>query len=202
MKEIVIASHNLDKVREFNQIIQDPEIRFVSASQKGLTEPIPETGKTYQDNAEIKARAVFDQVGGLVLADDSGLSIDALDGFPGLYSARFAGELTGYPDKIKRLIELLEGTPESEWQAYFHCSIVFIDATGTSHHFEGEQRGRLIREARGTNGFGYDPVFFVPELGLTNAELTDSEKHERSHRGQALRAWYRFFKEQLKEERP
>lgn len=189
--KIILASHNPDKVKEFAEILQTDDIVFEPLDALGDHREIAETGKSYRENAELKARAAYDYFRRPVLADDSGLSVDVLDGFPGIYSARFAGRKTTYPDKISRLWELLAEYPQEEWQASFICSLCYLNAAGQSFFYEGQVRGLIIPELRGKNGFGYDPVFYLPELGLTTAELSPSVKHRYSHRGRALRAWYR-----------
>lgn len=121
-----------------------------------------------------------------MLADDSGLAIDVLDGAPGIYSARFAGEKAGYPEKFKRLYELLAPYPPSDWVCHFICAIALIRPDGTEQTVRGEVTGLISPVSRGTNGFGYDPIFFLPERGLSMAELDPEEKNRISHRGQAL----------------
>ena len=184
--KIIIASHNKDKIREFREIIGDPRIQLISMREAGFTEEIPEPGHSYAENAEIKARAVFNALGGRVLADDSGLSVDALGGYPGIYSARFAGEHTAYKEKCERLWALLRDVPEESWTAAFHCALCYIDLSGRLRRYERQVPGRIIRERRGKNGFGYDPIFYLEDRGLTNAELPTAEKNARSHRGLAL----------------
>ncbi len=189
--EIIIASNNQDKIREFREIIQSKDINFLSLAECGFTDTIVEGGKTYRENAEIKAKAVFSRLKKPVLADDSGLSVDVLDGYPGIYSARFAGESANYKTKIEHLHDLLSPYPKDEWTASFVCSLCYINQAGDLFHFEERVQGLLIDEMRGQNGFGYDPIFYLPELGLTNAEIPAAEKHARSHRGLALRAWHK-----------
>lgn len=198
--KIIIASHNKDKIREFREIIGDPRIQLISMREAGFTEEIPEPGHSYAENAEIKARAVFNALGGRVLADDSGLSVDALGGYPGIYSARFAGEHTAYKEKCERLWALLRDVPEESWTAAFHCALCYIDLSGRLRRYERQVPGRIIRERRGENGFGYDPIFYLEDLGLTNAELPTAEKNARSHRGLALRDWYHDIELELKAE--
>lgn len=195
--KIIIASHNKDKIREFREIIGDPQIQLISMREAGFTEEIPEPGHSYAENAEIKARTVFEALGGRVLADDSGLSVDALGGYPGIYSARFAGEHTAYREKCERLWALLRNVPEENWTAAFHCALCYIDPSGRLHHYERQVPGRIIRERRGENGFGYDPIFYLEDRGLTNAELPSAEKNARSHRGLALLDWYRDIEQEL-----
>lgn len=186
---VVLASHNPDKLKEFEQILQLNDLELVSQSSLGLLDPVEETGKTYRENALIKARAAYDRFNLPVLADDSGLSVDLLDGYPGIYSARFAGEETSYPDKMLYLWDLLRSYPQSDWTAAFICAICFIDPQGTAHFYEGKQQGMILPEVRGHNGFGYDPIFQGLGSNLTNAELDPGEKHARSHRGKALKAF-------------
>lgn len=198
--KIIIASHNKDKIREFREIIGDPRIQLISMREAGFTEEIPEPGHSYAENAEIKARAVFNALGGRVLADDSGLSVDALGGYPGIYSARFAGEHTAYKEKCERLWALLRDVPEESWTAAFHCALCYIDLSGSLRRYERQVPGRIIRERRGENGFGYDPIFYLEDRCLTNAELPTAEKNARSHRGLALRDWYHDIELELKAE--
>lgn len=198
--KIIIASHNKDKIREFREIIGDPRIQLISMREAGFTEEIPEPGHSYAENAEIKARAVFNALGGRVLADDSGLSVDALGGYPGIYSARFAGEHTAYKEKCERLWALLRDVPEESWTATFHCALCYIDLSRRLRRYERQVPGRIIRERRGENGFGYDPIFYLEDRGLTNAELPTAEKNARSHRGLALRDWYHDIELELKAE--
>lgn len=186
---VVLASHNPDKLKEFEQILQLDDLELVSQSSLGLVDPVEETGKTYRENALIKAQAAYDRFGLPVLADDSGLSVDLLDGYPGIYSARFAGEETSYPDKMVRLWELLKPYPQEDWTGAFICAICFIDQAGEPHFYEGKQLGLILPEARGKNGFGYDPIFLGEGSELTNAELDPAEKHAHSHRGKALNAF-------------
>lgn len=193
---IILATHNSDKVREFHEIIPDPEIEWIKMSDVGFRDEIVENGKSYRENAEIKARAVFNALGGPVVADDSGLSVDALHGYPGIYSARFAGIETEYKDKIAILQRLLQEIPAQERTAAFHCAICYINEKAEVFHYEATVKGLIIDEMRGENGFGYDPVFYLPDLGKTTAEISCEDKNKRSHRGIALRAWYRDWKKE------
>lgn len=195
--EIIIATHNRDKVREFHEILEAPILHFLSLADLGFDEEIPEDGTSYKANAQIKARTVHQQFGGFVLADDSGLSVDCLDGFPGIYSARFAGEKTNYKNKIERLWALMDEVPDEKKSrnAAFHCAICFIDPEGREYLYEREFKGLIADEMKGQNGFGYDPIFYLPEYGKTAAELLPEEKHRISHRGLALRDWFKDFQE-------
>ena len=191
--EIVLATHNPDKVKEFHEILQDPTISFISLHALGLDQEVEETGLSYQENSDIKAQAAFKQVHRPVLADDSGLSVDVLDGYPGVYSARFAGAHTSYQDKITRLWELLKPFPPESWTATFYCSLTYISASGKTYHYQRTVDGILLPERRGDHGFGYDPIFYIPSLGKTTAELESQQKHQISHRGLALKAWHQDF---------
>ncbi|HAL74184.1 MAG TPA: non-canonical purine NTP pyrophosphatase, RdgB/HAM1 family [Clostridiales bacterium] len=186
--DVILATKNCDKVREIREILPDSRIRFMTMTEAGCDAEIIEDGDSFQANALIKARAVHQLTGGYVLADDSGLAVDLLDGAPGIFSARFAGEQASYPEKIARLHDLLATWPPEQWDASFICAMALIRPDGEERVFTGECRGRIATEPRGENGFGYDPVFLLPERGLTTAELSNEEKHSISHRGQALRA--------------
>lgn len=195
--KIVLASDNQDKIREFRQILQDPPWQICPMRQAGFQGLISENGTTYAENALIKARSVFRQTGGLVLADDSGLSIDVLDGSPGLYSARFAGIDADYPTKIARLYEWLQPWPPERWTAQFICVIAAVFPDGTEQTVTGIVRGLIARQPQGSGGFGYDPIFWLPEHACTMAQLDDAGKHHLSHRGQALRAMARVLLDRL-----
>lgn len=162
--------------------------------EAGIETDTVEDGKTYEENALIKARAVAAAAGELVLADDSGLEIDYLGKEPGVYSARYLGEDTPYSIKNAELIRRLEGVPEEERTARFVCAIAAVLPDGREITVRAAIEGRIGYEEKGSNGFGYDPIFYVPEFGKTTAELTEEEKNQVSHRGKALR----LMKEELK----
>lgn len=185
---ITIATGNRDKVSEIREIISSDKLQWQTMSDAGFSDVIIEDGNSYISNALIKARTVHKAVGGWVLADDSGLSVDVLDGAPGIYSARFAGENAEYKDKIARLHEMLEPWPVSEWSAAFVCAIALISPDGREWTVKAESAGMISQKAAGTNGFGYDPIFYVPEFACTMAEMSPSQKHDISHRGRALRS--------------
>ena len=147
---------------------------------------VEETGCTYAENAEIKALSALSSTGLVCISDDAGLEIDALDGQPGVYSKRFLGEKTSFPEKMKRIIELLNETPDEERGCRFRCAVVIAAPDGTVIHCEGVCEGRIAREIKGEYGFGYDPIFLLPEIGLHMAELEPEQKHLISHRGRAL----------------
>ena len=185
---LILATDNTDKIKEFLDLTDDTEFKLVGMRAAGFSGDIIEDGLTYEANALIKARAVHRQLGGWVIADDSGLSVDVLDGAPGIYSARFAGESATYPDKIAQLHAWLKPYPPDTWTAAFICAIAVIDPEGHESTVRGECRGRIAPQALGSNGFGYDPIFFVPEYGMTMAELDPALKNQISHRARAMAA--------------
>ena len=186
-KRIVFATGNAGKMREIREILSDLELEVVSMKEIGIDIPIEEDGITFEENALIKARAVAGQCGEIVLADDSGLEVDYLNGDPGIYSARYMGEETPYSIKNAAIIERLAGVPDEKRTARFVCAIAAVFPDGQELVTLGEIQGRIDYEEKGKNGFGYDPIFYVPEFGKTTAELTDEEKNSISHRGRALR---------------
>jgi XTP/dITP diphosphohydrolase len=183
---LILATDNEDKIKEFLDLTQDTEFQLIGMRAAGFTGDIVEDGLTYEENALIKARAVHRQLGGWVIADDSGLSVDALDGAPGIYSARFAGESATYPDKIAQLHAWLMPFPPETWTAAFICAIAVIDPDGHESTVRGECHGRIAPKALGNNGFGYDPIFYVPEYERTMAQLDPAVKNQISHRARAL----------------
>lgn len=193
-KKIVFATGNAGKMREIREIFADMEVEVCSMKELGIHIPIEENGRTFEENAVIKAKAVAKACGEIVLADDSGLEIDYLNKEPGIYSARYMGEETPYSVKNANLVERLKGVPKSQRTARFVCAIAAIFPDGEIRTTKGVIEGRIGDGEKGTNGFGYDPIFYVPELGKTTAELSNNEKNEISHRGKALRE----MKEELK----
>lgn len=190
MNRIVFATGNAGKIREIREILQDIPLPVVSMREAGIDVDVEENGETYEQNALIKARAVAALASpeDIVMADDSGLEIDYLNKEPGVYSARYLGETTSYRVKNHNLIERLEGVPEEKRTARFVCVIAAVLPDGTELTTRGVIEGRIGYEERGVGGFGYDPIFQVPEFGKSTAELTEEEKNEVSHRGRALRA--------------
>ena len=188
MKKIIFATGNEDKMREIRQIMGDMPVEILSMKQAGVSADIVEDGTTFEENALIKARAIAEITKEIVLADDSGLEIDALNKEPGIYSARYMGEDTSYHVKNRNLISRLEGVEEEKRTARFVCAIAAAFPDGEAVTTVGTIEGRIAYEEKGENGFGYDPIFFVPEFGCTTAELSDEEKNKISHRGNALRA--------------
>lgn len=186
-RKVVFATGNAGKMKEIREILKDLDCEVCSMKEMGIDIPIEENGKTFEENAVIKAEAVAAACGEIVLADDSGLEIDYLNGEPGIYSARYMGEDTPYSIKNANLIERLKGVPEDLRGARFVCVIAAVFPDGEVVSTYGEVKGRIAHSERGSNGFGYDPVFFLPEFGRTTAELSDHEKNSISHRGEALR---------------
>lgn len=183
---IVFATGNVGKVKEIQMIMADTGMEVVSMKEAGITIDIEEDGKTYEENAMIKARAVAQYTDAIVMADDSGLEIDYLDKEPGIYSARYMGEDTPYSVKNANLIERLNGVPDEKRTARFVCAIAAVLPDGTGLTTRATIEGRIDYEEKGSHGFGYDPIFYVPQFGKTTAELTEEEKNQVSHRGKAL----------------
>lgn len=192
---IVFATGNVGKMREIRMIMEDMGMEILSMKEIGINPDIVEDGTTFTENAIIKAKAVAALTDAIVLADDSGLEIDALNKEPGIYSARYMGEDTSYRIKNANLIERLEGVPDEKRTARFVCAIAAVLPNGELLTTLGTVEGRIGYEEKGTNGFGYDPIFFLPEFGCTSAELTDEQKNEISHRGKALRAMKELLQE-------
>ena len=187
MKKLVFATGNQNKMREIREIYQDLGYEILSMKEAGVAVDIVEDGTTFEENALIKARAIWKETKGIVLADDSGLEVDYLNGEPGIYSARYLGEDTSYDIKNKAIIDRLEGVPDEKRTARFVCVIAAVFPDGTELTTRGTIEGIIGYEQKGDNGFGYDPIVYVPELKKTTAELSMEEKNEISHRGNALR---------------
>lgn len=191
MKKIIVATGNEGKMDEIRQILQGEDITFTSLKDENLQDvEIVEDGTTFEENAIIKARTISDLTGQMVLADDSGLEVDYLNGEPGIYSARYLGEDTSYRIKNNHIISLLEGVPDEQRTARFVCAIACAFPDGRTITVRGVIEGRIGYEEKGENGFGYDPIFYVPEFGCTTAELTPEQKNKVSHRGKALTKMY------------
>ena len=186
--KIVFATGNEGKMREIRSILSDLGLPVLSMKEAGVSLEIEENGTTFGENAEIKARAVWEQTGGIVLADDSGLVVDYLGGEPGIYSARYLGEDTSYEVKNRTIIDRLKEAREEERSARFVCNIAAVLPDGSVLHTEETMEGRIAVEPAGSGGFGYDPILWLPEFGKTSAEITMDEKNRISHRGKALRA--------------
>ena len=199
MTRIIFATGNAHKMEEIREILRDLPCELLSMKEAGIECDIVEDGQTFAENAMIKAKAVCEASGCVTLADDSGLCVDYLDGAPGIYSARWMGEETSYHVKNNELIRLLEGVPDEKRSARFVCAIACAFPDGRAFTAEAPYEGRIGYEEKGENGFGYDPVFYVPEKGRYSAELSPKEKNEISHRGKALRNMYDILKRELPE---
>ncbi len=186
-QEIVFATGNEGKMREIRAVLADLGLPIFSMKEKGVDVTIVEDGTTFEENARKKARTVHAVTGGLVLADDSGLEVDALDRAPGVYSARFLGYDTPYEAKMQAILDRLEGRQGEERSARFRCVIAAVFPDGHEAVTEGTIEGQIAQHPCGQGGFGYDPILYVPALGRTTAELSAEEKNAVSHRGQALR---------------
>ena len=197
MRKIIFATGNAGKMCEVREILKDMDADILSMKEAGIDIDIVEDGTTFEENAAIKARAVAaaTQEEAIVLADDSGLEVDYLDKEPGIYSARYMGEDTPYSVKNKKLIDRLEGVPDNKRTARFVCAIAAALPGGEVITTSGVIEGRIDHEEKGNNGFGYDPIFYVPEYGCTTAQLSVEEKNRVSHRARALAA----MKEELEQ---
>lgn len=199
-RRIIFATGNKDKMKEIRQILADLGMEIISMKEAGVDIDIVEDGMSFEENAEIKARSVSRVLtNDIVLADDSGLEIDYLDKAPGIYSARFAGEDTSYDIKNRIFLDRLEGVPDEERTARFVCAVAAVFPDGTSETVRETIEGRIAHEPSGENGFGYDPIFYVPEYECTTAEMSEEQKNELSHRGKALRSMKRILEEKFRE---
>ena len=195
MDKIIFATGNEGKMKEVRMILEDLGLPVLSLKDAGITADVEENGTTFEENAQIKAKAIMEMTGALVLADDSGLEVDALDKEPGIYSARYMGHDTSYHIKNQNIIDRLEGKVGEERSARFVCAIAAAFPDGRVLITRGTMEGRIGYEEKGENGFGYDPIFYLPEYQCYSAELSLEEKNKLSHRGKALR----LMKERLHE---
>lgn len=197
MNKIVLATGNQGKVREMADLLAEFGFDVMAQSEFNVSD-VAETGTTFIENAIIKARHAAKQTGMAAIADDSGLEVDYLAGAPGVYSARYAGEGASDADNLNKLLEAMQGVPQDQRTARFHCVLVLMrhadDPTPLVCH--GKWEGRILEQAHGSNGFGYDPVFFVPEENCASAELEPARKKQLSHRGQALNKLFQAIEEQ------
>lgn len=192
MKErIVFATGNEGKMKEIRLILADLGMEICSMKEAGVDPEIHEDGKTFGENAEIKALAVWKETGGIVLADDSGLVVDYIGGEPGIYSARYMGEDTSYEVKNQAIIDRLQGAAGQDRAARFVCNIAAVLPDGQVVHTEETMEGLIAEHPAGCGGFGYDPILYLPRFGKTSAELTMEQKNQISHRGKALEAMKR-----------
>ena len=193
IEKMIFATGNEGKMREVRMILGDLGAEILSLKEAGIQAEAEENGTTFEENAVIKAKEIMEKTGALVLADDSGLEVDALNGEPGIYSARYMGHETSYHIKNKNLIERLEGKTGEERSARFVCAIAACFPDGRVLTTRGTLEGQIGYEEKGENGFGYDPIFYLPEYQCYSGELPLEEKNKLSHRGKALR----LMKEQL-----
>lgn len=194
--KIVLASKNKHKLEEIRKITEKFGFELVLQSELGLELDVEENGATFEENSLIKARAVMEATGLPALADDSGLAVDALNGEPGIYSARYGfDESLDDRGRMELLLKNMEQVPDGQRQAKFVCVITLVTPEGRVIRARGEVRGRILRRPRGENGFGYDPVFFYPPMEKTMAELSETDKNSISHRANALRVFYERLKE-------
>ncbi len=196
MKRLIFATGNKDKMREIKAIMEGLDYEILSMKEAGLDIEIEENGTTFRENALIKARAIHALCHELVLADDSGLEVDYMDKQPGVFSHRFGGEDTPYSIKNQMIMDRLKGVPDEKRTARFMCAIASVLPDGKEIVTEAAMEGIIGYQEAGANGFGYDPIFFLPEYGCTSAELTPEQKNAISHRGKALR----LMREELEKE--
>ena len=193
---VVLASKNRHKLEEISKITEKFGFDLVLQSELGVDIDVEETGTTFEENSFIKAEAVMKASGLPALADDSGIAVDALNGEPGIYSARY-----GFDDtlddwgRLKLLLKNMENVPDGQRQAKFVCVITMVTPEGQTIQARGEIHGELLREARGQNGFGYDPIFYYPPMGMSTAEMSSEDKNKVSHRANALKVFYEKLKE-------
>ena len=187
MDKIVFATTNDGKIKEIKEILADFDVEVVSINEMNITTDVEENGTTFEENSLIKARAISKLTGLPALADDSGLKVDYLNGEPGIYSARYLGRDTDYDYKNNYIIEKLKDAKDEERSARFVCVISLVLPDGREFVKKGVMEGRIGYEIKGENGFGYDPIFYLPQYGKTSAEISAKEKNKISHRGKALR---------------
>lgn len=199
-RKIIFATGNQDKMKEIRMILEDLGIVVSSMKEAGIDVDIVEDGTTFEENAMIKAEAIAKLTDAIVLADDSGLEIDYLNKEPGIYSARYAGTDTSYEIKNNLLLQRLEGVPDEKRTARFVCAIAAVFPDGSKETVRGTIEGRIGYEIAGEHGFGYDPIFYLPEYGCTTAELGPEKKNELSHRGKALRLMREIIEQKMQQE--
>ncbi len=198
MERIIFATTNKNKVREVAMMMEDFDVELVPMSEIGIDVDIEETGTTFEENAIIKAKAIAEMTGEIALADDSGLEVDYLDGAPGVYSSRFLGEDTPYEEKNDYIIDKLKDAKGDERSARFACAMALVFPNGDVETCFGTIEGLIGYEQRGTNGFGYDPIVYVPEYEMTTGEMNPHLKNSISHRGKALEQMKEVMKRRFK----
>lgn len=194
MSSIVIATHNVGKAKEFESLFAQFQIKVKTLEDYPELGEVEETGTTFEENAKIKAETIANALGKIVIADDSGLMVDALDGRPGVYSARYAGEEKSDQKNNEKLLQELDGVEDEKRTARFYCALAVATPLEETNLVSGTCEGRITYEPAGENGFGYDPIFYVESLGKTMAQLTKEEKNRISHRANAIRNLEEFIK--------
>ena len=190
----VLCSNNKGKIKEIKKELSDFNIDVLSQKEAGFDLDVEENGKTFKENSEIKAETIFNKLKKPIIADDSGLCIDYLNGEPGIYSHRFAGENATDEDRYKKVLKLLENVPDEKRGCHFTCSMCYIDKKGEKHFFEDYLYGKIGTNPKGNNGFGYDPIVYLPD-GKAVAELTADQKNQISHRGKCVQQLVKYIKE-------
>lgn len=185
IRKLLLATNNRGKVSEYRSLLNDVPLRLVTLADEGITTVVEETGKTFQENAGLKAEVIAAESRLLTIADDSGIEVDALDGEPGIYSARYAGEHATDEERYRYLLSKLKDVPEEKRTARFRCVIALAEPDGKTEYFSGALEGIITFEPIGNQGFGYDPVLYIPSLGKTVAELSPDVKNSISHRALA-----------------
>lgn len=198
MRRVIFATGNENKLKEIRMIMADMDVEIVSMKEAGCFVDVEETGTSFEENSILKAKAIAQKSGEITLADDSGLEIDYLNKEPGIYSARYMGEDTSYTIKNANLLERMDGVPDEKRTARFVCAVAMVRPDGTSEVVRATMEGRVAYEPAGENGFGYDPIFYLPEYGCTSSELSPEDKNAISHRGKALRMIREVLEEELK----
>ena len=196
LPKLLIATHNTGKLRELTELLGDVPYELVSLGDLGIHHDVDETGVTFEQNATLKAETYCELAGIKTLADDSGLEVDALGGEPGVRSARYAGPDATDAERVEYLLDKLNGTDPDTWSARFRCVIAIAEPGRPTLLYQGSCEGRIVSEPRGDNGFGYDPVFLFPNIGLTMAELSTERKNGVSHRAEAARKAARSLRNQ------
>ena len=191
-KKYILASNNKGKIVEMKEKLKSFGIDVISQKEAGVNIEVEETGTTFEENATLKAEEIYRITKTPVISDDSGLEVDALDGKPGVYSHRFAGENATDEDRVNKILDLLKDVPEEKRTARFRCALCFIDKDGEKHIFDGRVEGKIGLEPKGKNGFGYDPIFIYKDK--TFAEMTSEEKSKVSHRGRAVNKFLEYLK--------
>lgn len=187
MNEIIVATKNRGKARDFIGMFEPLGLTVKTLNDYEEIEDVEETGTTFEENAVIKAETVAKRLGRIVIADDSGLIVDALNGEPGIYSARYAGEQKDDEANIDKVLQKLKGVPDNERTARYYCALALAFPDGRTTTVNGTCEGVILHERRGNNGFGYDPIFYMSEMDKTMAEITLEEKNQISHRAEAMR---------------